>query len=329
MSTLPAPEAPSPAAGPTVVVRTVPLEPTDPLLTYCPPADPTTLSWVRRGEGLVGWGAALTFESRGRDRFARGRGVVAGDRQPCRRARRGRAAGHRARLLRLLPLRRRLRRARPARRAVDDRRSPRRADVADHDVARPAADLPRGPYCCNAIPSRPGASPSPTAPSPRPTTRMRCAEAVRRIGAGEVDKVVLARDLVATRSPRPSTRAGCCGASPSATRTPGSSRWPVSSARRPSCSSAATRASSPRGCSPARSAAPATTPRTSRSPPRSPARPRTSRSTSMPCAPSPTPSRRTRSSMNVPEAPFVLHLPNVMHLATDVAAVERRRRLRR
>jgi menaquinone-specific isochorismate synthase len=26
-------------------------------------------------------------------------------------------------------------------------------------------------------------------------------------------------------------------------------------------------------------------------------------------------------SMNVPESPFVLHLPNVMHLATDVAAV--------
>ena len=25
--------------------------------------------------------------------------------------------------------------------------------------------------------------------------------------------------------------------------------------------------------------------------------------------------------MNVPEAPFVLHLPNVMHLATDVAGV--------
>ena len=29
------------------------------------------------------------------------------------------------------------------------------------------------------------------------------------------------------------------------------------------------------------------------------------------------------SSMNVPEAPFVLHLPNVMHLATDVAGVVR------
>jgi menaquinone-specific isochorismate synthase len=27
------------------------------------------------------------------------------------------------------------------------------------------------------------------------------------------------------------------------------------------------------------------------------------------------------SSMNVPEAPFVLHLPNVMHLATDVTGV--------
>ena len=29
------------------------------------------------------------------------------------------------------------------------------------------------------------------------------------------------------------------------------------------------------------------------------------------------------SSMNVPEAPFVLHLPNVMHLATDVTGVHR------
>ena len=29
--------------------------------------------------------------------------------------------------------------------------------------------------------------------------------------------------------------------------------------------------------------------------------------------------------MNVPETPFVLHLPNVMHLATDVAGVARRR----
>ena len=34
------------------------------------------------------------------------------------------------------------------------------------------------------------------------------------------------------------------------------------------------------------------------------------------------------SSMNVPESPFVLHLPNVMHLATDVAGVAARRRER-
>ena len=27
------------------------------------------------------------------------------------------------------------------------------------------------------------------------------------------------------------------------------------------------------------------------------------------------------TSMNVPEAPFVLHLPNVMHLATDITGV--------
>ena len=32
------------------------------------------------------------------------------------------------------------------------------------------------------------------------------------------------------------------------------------------------------------------------------------------------------SSMNVPEVPFVLHLPNVMHLATDVAGVVHDRR---
>ncbi len=35
------------------------------------------------------------------------------------------------------------------------------------------------------------------------------------------------------------------------------------------------------------------------------------------------------SSMNVPEAPFVLHLPNVMHLATDVNGVVHDARARR
>ena len=72
MSTLPAPEAPSPTAAPTLVVRTVRLELTDPLLTLLPagtgPDD--LVSWVRRGDGLVGWGSALTFESRGAGRFS-------------------------------------------------------------------------------------------------------------------------------------------------------------------------------------------------------------------------------------------------------------------
>ena len=64
MSTLPAPGAPSPSAGPTVVVRTVPLEAADSLLAFLPPGLPPDelLSWVRRGEGLVGRGSALTFE---------------------------------------------------------------------------------------------------------------------------------------------------------------------------------------------------------------------------------------------------------------------------
>src|SRR6476620_10655434 len=71
MSTLPAPEAPSPSPGPTVVVRTVPLEAADPLLAYLPSdlGHDDLVAWVRRGDGLVGWGTALTFEARGEERF--------------------------------------------------------------------------------------------------------------------------------------------------------------------------------------------------------------------------------------------------------------------
>ena len=52
-----------------------------------------------------------------------------------------------------------------------------------------------------------------------------------------------------------------------------------------------------------------------------PGRRRTSRSTSTPSARSPTSLAPYCSSTNVPEVPFVLHLPNVMHLATDVTGV--------
>ena len=149
MSTLPAPEAPSPAAGPTVVVRTVPLEAADPLLAYLPADVPhdELLSWVRRGEGLVGWGSALTFEAHGDEPFPRGRGLVARDRPARRRARRGRPPGHGSRVLRLVPLRLGLRRGGPARRPLDDRRPSRRADVAHHGLTRTAADAAREALC--------------------------------------------------------------------------------------------------------------------------------------------------------------------------------------
>ncbi len=60
-----------PAVLPALVVRTVPLELSDPLLTLLPEGTGPdgVVSWVRRGEGLVGWGEALTFEASGADRF--------------------------------------------------------------------------------------------------------------------------------------------------------------------------------------------------------------------------------------------------------------------
>ena len=150
------------------------------------------------------------------------------------------------------------------------------------------------------------------------------AEAVRRIDAGELEKVVLARDLVADAPSARSTCAGRCAGWPSATRRAGPSTSTACSARPRSCWCAASAAWSPPACSPAPSAAPATTRTTSRSPP---PLARSSkdleeheyavRSVADALAPHCT-------SMNVPEAPFVLHLPNVMHLATDVAGVHRR-----
>ena len=55
----------------TLVARTIQIEDPGPLLTLLPggrrPAELT--SWVRGGDGLVGWGRALTFEARGATRF--------------------------------------------------------------------------------------------------------------------------------------------------------------------------------------------------------------------------------------------------------------------
>lgn len=57
----------APAAAP-LVARTVPLPDPGPLLALLPQRGP--LAWVRRGEGLVGWGEAVRIETHGPQRFA-------------------------------------------------------------------------------------------------------------------------------------------------------------------------------------------------------------------------------------------------------------------
>ena len=146
--------------------------------------------------------------------------------------------------------------------------------------------------------------------------------AVARVERGELDKVVLARDLVARAGSR-WTRAPCCAAWPRRTPRRGRSAWTACSARPRRCSCAPRSAWSPPGCWPARSAAPATTPTTWPWRPRSPAPARTSASTSTRCAASWRRSTPFCAGTNVPESPFVLHLANVMHLATDVTGVLR------
>ena len=66
-----------PFSSPAVVVRTVPMPgpsmPADRSLLELLPHDvphDEVVSWVRRGDGLVGWGTALSFEARGPERFA-------------------------------------------------------------------------------------------------------------------------------------------------------------------------------------------------------------------------------------------------------------------
>ncbi|MFC5380804.1 isochorismate synthase [Aquipuribacter nitratireducens] len=53
-----------------LVSRTVGLDDPGPLLDLLPPGDAEPLAWVRRGEGLVGWGRAARIRTSGPDRFA-------------------------------------------------------------------------------------------------------------------------------------------------------------------------------------------------------------------------------------------------------------------
>ncbi len=73
MTSLPAGRPAHPAPAVPLVARTVPLDPAlaSDLLAVLP-AGPATApcSWVRRGEGLVGWGRAASHVAHGPDRFA-------------------------------------------------------------------------------------------------------------------------------------------------------------------------------------------------------------------------------------------------------------------
>ena len=147
------------------------------------------------------------------------------------------------------------------------------------------------------------------------------ARGIAAIKAGDVEKVVLARDVHA-RTEHPLDVA--VGA-----RAPGDAvpvvldvqRRRPAWARRPSCWSAPRRAWSPRACSPARSGAPATT---RADVARAAILAHSSKDleeheyavTSVAHALEP-----FCSSTNVPDVPFVLHLPNVLHLASDVTGV--------
>ena len=118
------------------------------------------------------------------------------------------------------------------------RRPPRRRHVGHHDppreLAAPAARAGRPP-------SRAGRTTVAFTDGALSGADWRAvvAEAVERITAGELDKVVLARDLVADADAARSTCAGCCSGWPSATRPAGRSPSTGWSARPRSCWSAA------------------------------------------------------------------------------------------
>jgi menaquinone-specific isochorismate synthase len=321
MSSLPAPEAATTSAAPAVVVRTVPIDAEESLLSYLPvEADPDeVVSWVRRGDGLVGWGRALHFSASGADRFR--------DAEAWWRSVTGRAVV-------------RDEVGTPGTGLVCFGSFPFADDSADHArLVVPSTIVGRrdGRAWVTTVSLEPQLVPV-EAPSvaedPNPPQGVAfadgsvspsdyahaVAEAVARINAGDLDKVVLARDLIATAKdpidPRWVLRRlaeryentwvfaveGLLGATPEllVRRDQGliTSRVLAGTIRRTGHDEAdlALAASLARSSKDleeheyaVRSVADALAPH---------------------C-----------SSMNVPEAPFVLHLPNVMHLATDLAAV--------
>ena len=310
----PRPDGPREAPG-QLVVRTVAVADPGPLLDLLPREEP--LAWVRRGEGLVGWGCAAQLRSTGADRFAD-------------------ASAWWADLVGAAVVR-------------DEVRLPGSGLVAFGSFA--FADEPGDSVLTvpEVVVGRKGATtwittisrgellPPPAlaaTASPQPPTDVVfadahldgerwqgvVAEAVGRISSGELEKVVLARDLLATSTTDVDVRwplqrlaeqypmcwtfhvGGMFGATPEmlVRRERGliTSRVLAGTIRRTGnderdLALAATLARSSKDLEEHEYAV---------------------RSVADALAPHCT-------SMNVPEAPFVLHLPNVMHLASDVAGV--------
>ena len=299
-----------------LVVRTVRIEDAGPLLSLLPDA-PDATAWVRRGEGLVGWGVAAVCRTSGPDRFTD-------------------AKQWWAEHVRTAVVRDEV--DQPGTGVVCFGSFGFADEPGDSVLVVPEVVVGRRGdstwLTTIGVGSIPSSAPLVTADSPAAPRGVRfadgamsgtdwvgvVAEAVRRIGDGELEKVVLARDMVATADQDIDVRwplhrlaasypmcwtfhvDGLFGATPEmlVRRERGlvTSRVLAGTIRRTGDDArdlalAATLARSSKDLEEheyaVRSVADALAPH---------------------C-----------SSMNVPESPFVLHLPNVMHLATDVAGV--------
>ena len=312
------PATPMPGSAPEatpLVVRTVRLDDPGPLLALLP--DSTGAAWVRRGDGLVGWGTAAVARTRGPHRFSDARAWWAGH---------SRTAVVRDEV------------GRPGTGLVcfgsfafSDEPGDSVLVVPEVLVGRRGDETWLTTVGRAAITTPPVVSPSGEPAAPREVTFADgalgaaawagvVAGAVRRINAGELEKVVLARDLVAIAAEDVDVRwplrrlaesyptcwtfhvDGLFGATPEllVRRERGlvTSRVLAGTIRRTGDDArdlglAAALARSSKDLEEHEYAV---------------------RSVADALAPHCT-------SMNVPEAPFVLHLPNVMHLATDVAGV--------
>ena len=299
-------------------MRTVDVADPGPLLALLPPQD--ALAWVRRGDGIVGWGEAARVETTGDERFAEadawwsavaaaavvrdevdvpGSGLVAFGSFTFD----GRSAGSML--------------------VVPSVVVGRRGDRSWLTVIGPAGSLPALPDVhAQPAPQRPAGVVFADGARSGADWEVMVGDAVRRIAAGEFEKVVLALDLLAYAD------------------APVDVRWPLQqlAARYPACwtfhvdgllgATPEMLVRLERGLITSRVLA-GTIRRTgddahdlalsaslARSSKDLEEHEYAVRSVADALAPH-------CSSTNVPDGPFVLHLPNVMHLATDVTAVVR------